>query len=679
VFDTGQLEADNFVPDAGDHIAISGGGPSGLVLDESRNRLYVLTRFDNAVSVVDTTTRTEMLHLALHNPEPANVVNGRPFLYDATLTSSNGEASCGGCHVFGDFDSLAWDLGDPDAAVAPNPNIPGPLGGTAQPFHPMKGPMTTQSLRGMANHGPMHWRGDRTAGSVGGDPLDEFGAFMEFNVAFEGLLGNTGPLADTDMQAFTSFILDVTYPPNPIRALDNSLTADQQAGRDFFMTAPSTAGLTCNTCHVLSPLDGFFGSNGLMSFEAETQEFKIPHLRNMYQKVGMFGMPPNDGITPGDGVFMGDQVRGFGFVHDGGTDTLFRFHSTPLFQFPGGDPQRRQVEAFMHAFDSNLAPIVGQQITLTGTNKDTVKPRIDLMIQRAIAGDNDLVVKATIAGEPRGWHRLSDGNFESDKAAEAPLTDTQLRDLAQTAGQELTYLSVPPGSGQRIGIDRDEDGVLDGDDICPAAADVSQLDGDGDGHGDACDNCVLRANAGQADKDGNGVGDACEPPRITGLWPGDAPLGETLSLFVFGDYLDPAPGATQVSVNGIAQPLVQVVSPEMLIVRLTVAAGMDGPVTVSTANGSADSPVDFGTPGTGLSINGIWPASAAVGDFVFVFGSGYVQGMSVELGSTPVPLVQVVSDEMFIFIVPAGATAGAVTVTTAGDSVTSAEQLLIVP
>ena len=31
-------------------------------------------------------------------------------------------------------------------------------------FHPMKGPMTTQSLRGMANHGPMHWRGDRTGG-----------------------------------------------------------------------------------------------------------------------------------------------------------------------------------------------------------------------------------------------------------------------------------------------------------------------------------------------------------------------------------------------------------------------------------------------------------------------------------------------------------------------------------
>ena len=34
-----------------DHIAVTGGGPSGLVLDEADDRLYVLTRFDNAVKV----------------------------------------------------------------------------------------------------------------------------------------------------------------------------------------------------------------------------------------------------------------------------------------------------------------------------------------------------------------------------------------------------------------------------------------------------------------------------------------------------------------------------------------------------------------------------------------------------------------------------------------------------
>ena len=42
------LEADTFTPSAASHIAVSGGGPSGLVLDEANDRLYVLTRFDNA-------------------------------------------------------------------------------------------------------------------------------------------------------------------------------------------------------------------------------------------------------------------------------------------------------------------------------------------------------------------------------------------------------------------------------------------------------------------------------------------------------------------------------------------------------------------------------------------------------------------------------------------------------
>jgi len=87
---------------------VTGGGPSGLVLNEAKNRLYVFTRFDNSISVINTTTASQIAHLPVHNPEPASVVNGRPILYDAVLTSSNGEASCASCHIFGDFDSLAW-------------------------------------------------------------------------------------------------------------------------------------------------------------------------------------------------------------------------------------------------------------------------------------------------------------------------------------------------------------------------------------------------------------------------------------------------------------------------------------------------------------------------------------------------------------------------------------------
>src|SRR5262249_1595412 len=312
---------------------------------------------------------------------------------DATNTSSNGEAACAVCHVFGDFDSLGWDLGDPTLVNFPDNNpkrVDDPFATLDRNFRALKGPMTTQSLRGLANHGPMHWRGDRQGPS--GQTLREDLAFEAFNVAFGGLLGRTqGPIASTDMEKFTNFILQVTYPPNPIRALDNSLTVDQQAGRDFyFNTDPSDTFEPCNGCHVLNPAAGFFGTDGFSSFENEPQFFKIPHLRNAYQKVGMFGMAFAGFFNQGNNGDQGPQIRGFGFLHDGSVDTLFRFHNAfvfnqrtsppfpPLFtnvgfpDGPAGDTLRGQVEQFVLAFDSNMAPVVGQQITLTSTNAGIV-------------------------------------------------------------------------------------------------------------------------------------------------------------------------------------------------------------------------------------------------------------------------------------------------------------------
>jgi YVTN family beta-propeller protein len=461
-FSTAEIEANMFTPDSEDHITVSGGGPTGLVLNEGASRLYVFTRFDNAVSVVDTATEMEVDHIPLHNPEPASVVDGRPFLYDAAFTSSNGEASCSSCHVFGDFDSLAWDLGNPDDTTLPN-NNPFEFGGSST-FHPMKGPMTTQSLRGMANHGPMHWRGDRSgANNVGGSALDEDAAFKRFNPAFEGLIGRAAELSAPDMQAFTDFILQVTYPPNPIRQLSNAPTAAESAGQAVYNGGLTDGVRNCNGCHALDPANGFFGSDGEMSFENETQDFKIAHLRNAYQKIGMFGMPDVPFINTGDNAHTGDQVRGFGFLHDGSIDTVRRFLNASVFFLTVGE--RDSLAAFIHAFPTNLAPIVGQQITLTSTSPAAVGTRISLMIARAAANECELTVKGTLAGVQRGWLRNSSGSFVSDRASEAAISDATLRAQANTAGQERTYLCVPPGSGTRVGVDRDEDGFRDRDEI----------------------------------------------------------------------------------------------------------------------------------------------------------------------------------------------------------------------
>ena len=483
VLDTAALETDGFVPSAADHVVLSGGGPTGVVLDEAAHRLYVATRFDNAISVVDTQSRTEVAHLPLYNPEPPNVVTGRPVLYDAYETSSNGEASCASCHVFGDVDSLAWDLGNPDEVQTINALMPSSVVVDVgfKDFHPMKGPMTTQTLRGLATHGAMHWRGDRSVGHFGSDPDDEALSFDNFIVAFEGLLGHDGLIPDARMFEFTSFMLDVALPPNPIRPLDNALVGAALEGTGVFQRPGTDSGaLKCNQCHVLAPNAGFFGSNGTRSFVEEPQQFKAPQLRNIYSKVGMFGMPEVPFLAGGNNGDLGPQIRGFGMMHDGSVDTVFRFLGASFFSL--STTEREHVEQFVLAFPTTYAPIVGQQTTLTATNGPAVGARIALLLDRAQAcfpllgqpdaTECDLVVKGRSGGETRGWLGTLQGAcgptsavvFRSDRVTDPVLTDEQLRAFA-AGGDDLTYTCVPPGSGVRIALDRDEDGAFDRDEL----------------------------------------------------------------------------------------------------------------------------------------------------------------------------------------------------------------------
>lgn len=499
VFQTSQLDNDTFVPDTANQIRVSGGGPSGLALDEQTSRLYVLTRFDNSISVIDTRTGIEQRHLAMNNPEPPSVTVGRRFLYDASYTSSHGESACGSCHVFGDFDSLAWNLGNPDGDSLANPShlqvFPGIPNSDPQ-FRPLKGPMMTQSLRGMDNHGPMHWRGDRTGVNdeptmqPNGGQFNEELAFSKFNPAFQSLLGRRAQLTPAEMQAFTDFALQVTYPPNPIRSLDNSLTPDQAAGRAHFFEAGGFFGSSCNTCHVLDPdgnrqygvvRPGFFGTQGELVVETvdfvRPQALKVPHLRNVYQKVGRFGqgfaLPPFTNFIAGSDENLGDQVRGYGLMHDGTFDTIFRFMQGLAFSQvlsphgfllgPDGDPLRRQVESFVLAFDSNMAPIVGQQITLTATNWNVAGARIQLLMSRAAAGECDLVAKANIGDDEAGFLYNNRDGFIADRGNSPPIPLYFLRALAKSGDSAITFTCTPPGSGVRIALDCNANGRFDGD------------------------------------------------------------------------------------------------------------------------------------------------------------------------------------------------------------------------
>jgi len=554
IYDSAALEAGNAAPTAANQVLLSAGGPTGVAVDDSGKRAFVLTRFDNGISIVDLRSRRESAHYTMYNPEPANVTQGRPFLYDATLTSAGGDQACASCHIGGDFDGLAWDLGNPAGAPLPvtklalsesvlftiPPSVLGPaVDGLFAAFQPLKGPMTTQSLRGMDNHGAMHWRGDRN-GAVqqdgtpfkdgSGNPIvsaqpnagifDEVRAFESFNVAFPGLIGRASELTDAQMASFTSFILDVSYPPNPIRALDDSLTPEQQAAQGIFFAhnadgseLASDRFHNCNGCHVLDPNanagftkhPGFFGTDGRLSFENETQIFKVAHLRNLYQKVGRYASSPdilapgtlNPGLNPA-----APSVRGFGFLHDGTIGDLQHFfmgqvfirvplNATTLFgqpvtPNPGGipfvgynadgsetgalDPSgfgvRHAIVSYLMAFDSNEKPIVGQQATLTAANasRADVLGRVALLEAQAQAGHCDLVVKGVVDGTAAGFTYVASANsFTADSTRLGSLGDAQLRALVGSRSDALTFTAVPVGSGWRIGVDRNGDGAADGD------------------------------------------------------------------------------------------------------------------------------------------------------------------------------------------------------------------------
>ena len=308
--------------------------------------------------------------------------------------------------------------------------------------------------------------------------FDEVEAFRQFNPAFVSLNGRNAPLTAAEIETFGDFALQILYPPNPIRALDNSLTADQAAGRYTYFNTLRSIGFVCNDCHRLDATanaefgvesPGLFGSSGKYVIGEAGQSLKIPHFRNLYQKVGMFGVVSNPLFNPElDGSFQGDQIRGFGFLHSGAFDSPSRFLSVGFTEGPfnpGGFPQtdagrteRRQVEAFLYAYDSNLAPVVGQQITLTAWNSAVAVPRIALLIARAEHSECELIAHSG----PRSY-LYEDEKFHPDEAGAPKLGKAQMWLVAKLPGQEVTFTCVPVGAGRRMGIDRDLDGVLNRD------------------------------------------------------------------------------------------------------------------------------------------------------------------------------------------------------------------------
>lgn len=481
-----------------------GEGPTGIVADGARGQLYVLNRFEGSVSVVGMMSEAELTRVPLFDPTPAEIKIGRGHLYDTHRTSGLGQVSCASCHVDSRTDRLAWDLGDPGADMVaveePRHNLGAGFPGLTSDFtdfHPMKGPMTTQTLQDIIGKEPHHWRGDR-------DGIEAF------NDAFESLLGDDVGLTPTEMQEFEDYLATITIPPNPFRKLDNSLPtdlplADHVTGARFGAAGqpmpngnalrgfnqiyrPLNRGIdrgafACITCHTVptgmgtdsklafpnfQPLPA--GPEGerhhaLVSVDGSSQRaIKIPQTRTLYDKIG-FDLTSTASRS------------GFGVLHDGSVDGVSRFLSEDAFDVEG-EQEVADLVALMMAFSGSDFPgtaetfeppgtasldahaAVGQQESVVST---AANARLDAFLSLADAGKIELVAHTIIAGDTRGWRYIGGGLFAMDQAG-AIESKAALLSRATTS-RPVTFTCVVDGCGERLGLDRDRDGLRDFDEL----------------------------------------------------------------------------------------------------------------------------------------------------------------------------------------------------------------------
>lgn len=412
-----------------------GEGPAGIALDEPRQRLYVFNRFSSTLSIVNLANDTSVELSLGFDPSPTFVRDGRKFLYDGEITSAHGDLACASCHVFGAMDNIAWDLGNPLGDFIPpgNPFLQG--------FHPMKGPMATQSLKGLSGTEPLHWRGDR--------PL-----LQDFNPAFVNLMGAPAQLTPSQFDQFEDFVFSMRYPPNPNRLLSGALPATLNGfnpihGEQLFMTGQLVGAVNCVTCHALPT-----GENGLIIPAAaiqEDQDMKVPQLRNLFEKTRFDN---SQALT----------VRGYGYIHDGSVNDLFAFLHFSGFDF-ASDSDRHDVEAFLLAFDSGTHAAVGAQWTMDGTNEGAGSARLATLTGLANANAVGLVAKGRdLAGLVRGWEYASGDAWTPDRTLEPPASTASLLALAGD-DTEITFTAVLDGTEHRLGVDRDADGFFDRDEL----------------------------------------------------------------------------------------------------------------------------------------------------------------------------------------------------------------------
>jgi len=380
-------------------------GPRALAMHPSGDILYVMNRLSNSVSFVDLDSERVIGEVDMVDLTPTEIRQGRGYLFDAKL-SGNGTVSCASCHVDGDRDGLAWDLGDPGGQLFNN--------GSARPLHPMKGPLMTQTLKGMAGERIFHWRADRPG-------------LETFNGAFRLLMGGD-ELSVDDLATFVIYMRNISFGPNP---LDNSGSLVQR-GKEIFETQLGIGKegknrFRCIDCHSKPTGAGTTGFTGLIG-----QPTKAAQLRGLNERLVFTG-----------GDF---RVNGFGYGADGSKSDLIAFLSDAHRFGSISTKDQRALEAFLLAFPTETPGIVGKSLTVDVRNKDdrALQARLDKLLSAAESGNCLISVNGLLAGKRVSFQfDPADRRFHTVGGSIPAQTRSELMKAVNGADSVLTFLALP--------------------------------------------------------------------------------------------------------------------------------------------------------------------------------------------------------------------------------------------
>ena len=446
----------------------AGAGPRGLAVANGRKRVYALNRADNSVSyyVVPAGSIPGSATITVDLPDPTydHVKEGRRVFLDPS-NSGAGTTGCFSCHHDARKDGLGWHL-SAFFDVGDSFTNPDPVTGQGPPdnWKDLKGVMVTQDLRSLIGMAPYHWRGEQKD-------------LEDFNGAFVGLLKARKELEADRFSLMKSYLLETHLPPNPFERMNRVFDDTALAGHTVYTTLTSDFAGPCVNCHKLpTGTDGGI-TEGLIGTPTTPVATDTAHLiGNWTKESSLVNIENNNPPT----VNSQWPATGFGFFHEGSLDSIQEFNE---FFFGFTQQQTDDLTEFNRQMDTGLAPCTSYSKRLAGDTTDNGKIG-SYLIGQANDGNCDLVAKGRLflngAWQEVGLLWIANTHFVADQSSIGPFTWQDLTTLAGNDEADLLFLGVPVWSGERIGVDRDRDGVYDRDE--PGLG-LNPLDPDSDGDG----------------------------------------------------------------------------------------------------------------------------------------------------------------------------------------------------